>query len=267
MALNVNGYNATIHAWVKALLENNHIDVLFLSETKKKESDLRVFFDDFPQYDCLINVHTPTQYHGVVFLIHKECQYKQLPVNLGCATRKDTKSCDAANGRIIVFELNSGSKNLDSKITVVGTYVPNSGVKDEPDKFKYRTEIWDPTLYTYLNVLKQQGPVLWLGDLNIAPQEIDVSHPKRMVKMAGFRPKERENFNAFINTGWIDTWRYDHPNGREYTWLSYRPREGYGMRLDHVIVSEDLKDSLAGSFILPGCPNTDHVAVGVYINS
>lgn len=76
-------------------------------------------------------------------------------------------------GRLITVEY--------PEMYLVCTYVPNSGQKLE--RLKYRTQEWDPAMFSYLKKLEQTKPVVWTGDLNVAILEIDVHNPKGNVSV------------------------------------------------------------------------------------
>ncbi|CAH6419123.1 Apurinic/apyrimidinic (AP) endonuclease [uncultured virus] len=265
---NVDRYNEVIHNWLKQLLTTSRPDVVFLSETKIVEDQLRAYFSEFTEYNSIINVHNPTRYHGVAVLIRRDHSYIPFNVNMNIQARQDAKDGNPISGRLIAFQ-------LDDDFIVVGTYVPNSGV-GKPDnhvvsKFEYRVRIWDPALQSLLNTFQNMKPTIWLGDINVAPTELDVSNPKTMCKVSGFTPQERHSFSQFITAGnWVDIWRSQHPTAREYTWVSYKPRTNYGMRLDSIIVSSHFwnKDvcRINSTFMMPNCGTaTDHVPIGAYI--
>lgn len=257
---NVDGYSDVIHEWIKELLTLRKPDILFLSETKKSEHVLRQYFDQFTNYNFIINTHVPAQYHGVAALIRKDRIYQQFTVNLGIPARKDTKDGNPATGRIIAFQ-------FENIYNIIGTYVPNSGInkKDRAEKHSYRINTWDPALSGLLNMSKSLKPTIWMGDINVAANEIDVSHPNKMSNMAGFTPEERANFAQFMKTGWVDIWRMQHPFDHMYSWRGHTPKEGYGLRLDSIIISPEITPRVSSSFMIPDCISSDHIPVGICI--
>ena len=261
LAWNVDRYNDIIHSWMKPLLQNSRPDVVFLSETKENQETLRLYFEDFTEYNYIINAHYPKQYHGVAVLIRKDRKYTQFNIDLKVQARSDTKDGNPVTGRLIAFQ-------LDDQYIVVGAYVPNSGVRNDRErKLPYRINVWDPALQSLLNVCKSVKPTIWLGDINVAPEDLDVSNPKTMSKMSGFTPEERHSFRQFVSTGsWVDIWRVQHPSTREYSWRGYSPRPNYGMRLDNIIVSSEVVPYVLNTFMMHDCiPNSDHIPVGAYI--
>lgn len=259
ISYNVDGYNAEIHTYLSTLMVSKP-DVVFLSETKKKKEDLILFFDTFTDYNYILSIHEPYRYHGVAMLIRKDHTFQQLNIDLGISCRKDSKDPSAAVGRIICIKLNN-------TINVIGSYTPNSGRGNEIEKFDYRVKVWDPAFIQILEILRNNGPTLWMGDINVALNDIDVSSAKTMQCWAGFRPQERANFNQILSSGkFIDIWRKQNPEKKEFTWLGYPHRSNYGMRIDNVIISDSLLPYMLNAFILTPSPNcSDHAPIGTYL--
>ena len=131
---------------------------------------------------------------------------------------------------------------------LTNVYVPNSGQK--LDRLSYRTQQWDAD---FLRQMKQfeietNKPVIWLGDLNVAHNEKDTWNEgaKHLVKSAGTTPEERASFEMQLEGGFVDAFRYLHPEGRgHYSYWSQRAgnREpNQGLRLDYFICSEGLME-------------------------
>jgi exonuclease III len=60
----------------------------------------------------------------------------------------------------------------------------------------------------YLKSLEAHKPVVLCGDLNCAPQPIDIHDPKRNLKSAGYTPEERESFAThLLGGGFVDAFR------------------------------------------------------------
>ena len=68
---------------------------------------------------------------------------------------------------------------------------------------------------------------LWMGDLNVAVENIDIHDPiANRNKSPGFTDEERDNFRALLKDGWVDTYRKQYPLRAQYTYWGYR----FGMR-------------------------------------
>lgn len=70
-------------------------------------------------------------------------------------------------------------------------------------------------------------PAVYMGDFNTGREPQDVETP-------GFAFTGSGCMEALEALGWVDAWRRQHPQGREYTWYSHRHN---GFRLDHAFLS------------------------------
>jgi exodeoxyribonuclease-3 len=188
---NVDGLRDEIWPFLTTYLEEHKPDILCLNETKKSEEYLRVLFSQLIDYNFILNSHHPWKWHGVAMLIRKGIRYQELSLELHCSPRYDNKSCDAGKGRLIGII-------LDNKYHVVTTYSCNSG--QGLKNLDYRINCWDKALFQLLNRLDGSSlsdqkdlneldktlPVIWIGDINVANNTIDVSHPETMKLKAGF---------------------------------------------------------------------------------
>lgn len=60
---------------------------------------------------------------------------------------------------------------------------------------------------------EKKKPVILTGDLNVAPDVIDVYDPKGKDKISGFTPEERKSFSDFLkDEKYIDTFRHLYPD-------------------------------------------------------
>ena len=258
LAWNVNGYSAGVHEWLLNVARTSRPDIIFLGETKKREAVLAPLFAEFNEYNVIINAHEPAQWHGVAMLIRKNHKYERVPIQMNIQPRSDTKTDEAATGRIIAISLNA-------QMYIIGSYTPNSGGRDAV-KLAYRVQSWDPAFTRILEQLRANGPTMWIGDINVAPDNIDTSNPKTMSSWAGCSPQERANFRTLIQTGnWIDVWRHQHPTERAYSWCGTPRRPNYGLRLDNIVVSTSLAPRMLNTFMIPACPISDHIPVGAYV--
>jgi exodeoxyribonuclease-3 len=146
---------------------------------------------------------------------------------------------------------------------LVNVYTPNS--KRELERLPYR-QVWDKDFLAYLKKLERKKPVICCGDLNVAHTEIDLANPKANVRNHGFTIEERNGFTAFVNAGFVDTFREFEKGGGHYSWWS--PMGGargrnVGWRLDYFLVSEKLRPQLKQAFIRPAILGSDHCPVGI----
>ncbi|MBZ0324829.1 MAG: exodeoxyribonuclease III, partial [Alphaproteobacteria bacterium] len=93
-------------------------------------------------------------------------------------------------------------------------------------------------------------------DLNVAPLETDVWSHKQLLNVVSHTPVEVDHLDRLqASLGWIDAVRhFIPPENRLYSWWSYRARDwsasDRGRRLDHIWVTPDLRETLAGARVL-----------------
>lgn len=119
-----------------------------------------------------------------------------------------------------------------------------------------------PTSYT-------SKPIIICGDFNVAAQAIDIKNPKANENNAGYTIQEREAFQKLLSLGYIDTYRYMHPDKVEYSWWSYRfkARErNVGWRLDYFLMSDFAKDCIVDAKIHTEIMGSDHCPVSLQVD-
>jgi exodeoxyribonuclease-3 len=118
---------------------------------------------------------------------------------------------------------------------------------------------------SYIDDLKKDYPNLVVsGDYNICHREIDIHDPIRNKKVSGFLPNEREWIDQFMNRGFIDSFRYLNSQPHQYSWWSYRANarnNNKGWRIDYNLVSENLKNNIKRTYLLPDALHSDHCPV------
>ena len=136
-------------------------------------------------------------------------------------------------------------------------------------RLPYRDKEWDPDFRRYLKSLAKKKPVIVCGDFNVAHEEIDIANPKANRMNAGFTDEERKNFSKLLEAGFVDTFRYKHPDEREhYSWWTFRSNareRNIGWRIDYFLVSETLKSTIKDACIYPELYGSDHAPVGLEI--
>jgi exodeoxyribonuclease-3 len=138
-------------------------------------------------------------------------------------------------------------------VTVINTYVPQ-GRSPDSEHFAYKLE-W---LARFREMLERRfsprQPILWCGDLNVAPEPIDVYDPKRLKDHVDFHPLAREALENVRAWGFVDVFRKLHPGeaGR-YTYWDYRSatalQRNTGWRVDHIWATPPLADKAAKAWI------------------
>jgi exodeoxyribonuclease-3 len=136
-------------------------------------------------------------------------------------------------------------------IRLVSAYFPN-GQSPDSDKFVYKLD-WLNKLHTWLTEeLEQNERFALLGDYNIAPTDADVHDPKAWEGQNLVSPPERNAFQELINLGLHDSFRMFEQAPKTYSWWDYRMmgfRRNAGMRIDHILLSEALKEKCSASIV------------------
>ena len=136
-------------------------------------------------------------------------------------------------------------------IRLVSAYFPN-GQSPDSDKFVYKLA-WLSKLQAWLTEeLEQNQRLALLGDYNIAPEDQDVHDPKAWEGQNLVSPPERSAFQELINLGLHDSFRMFEQAPKTFSWWDYRMmgfRRNAGMRIDHILLSEALKEKCSASIV------------------
>ena len=136
-------------------------------------------------------------------------------------------------------------------IRLVSAYFPN-GQSPDSDKFVYKLA-WLKALEDWLkDELSKNSRLALLGDFNIAPTDTDVHDPSKWVGQNLVSPEERKAFQQLLDLGLTDSFRMFEQAGKSFSWWDYRMmgfRRNAGMRIDHILLSEALKDKCTASVI------------------
>lgn len=127
-------------------------------------------------------------------------------------------------------------------IRVASAYIPN-GAEVGAEKWKYK-KWWLARLHEWTErQLKESVPLAICGDYNIAPDDLDVKHPKEWANGTLTHPEVRTRLQALMALGLTDVVRKFHPEGGPLSWWDYRrgafPKDD-GLRIDHVLANESL---------------------------
>jgi exodeoxyribonuclease-3 len=135
---------------------------------------------------------------------------------------------------------------LENGVTIHNHYVPAGGDvadRDVNEKFGQKLDY----LADMRDDFRADAPKksILVGDLNIAPREDDVWDHKKLLKVVSHTPIEVEKFEETREAGdWHDVTRADIPEGKLYSWWSYRAKDwsgaDKGRRLDHVWATGDI---------------------------
>ncbi len=247
LSYNVNGIRAAIKKGFLNWLQAANPDVICIQETKaqKEQLDLQLFEDLGYTYNYWFSAQKKG-YSGVAVLSRIK------PNQVVYGTGIESMDFEGRNLRL----------DFDN-VSVMSLYLP-SGTNDARLEFKlnYMAEFQN-----YIDDLKKEIPNLLIcGDYNVCHEEIDIHNPKQNKNTSGFLPIERKWIDDFINSGFIDSFRYLNKEPHNYSWWSYRANSrnnNKGWRIDYCMASQPLKEHITRSFILPEAKHSDHCPIGV----
>jgi exodeoxyribonuclease-3 len=218
-------------------LEKERPDALGLQETKVTD-------DLFPQ-DAFTSIGWKVtfvgqkSYNGVAFVTKKPLEdvTTSLPVKGGPPE-------DAAEARFIAGKLDG--------VLLVNTYVPQGFMPDSP-KFQKKLRFYAGLKAWFAKKVPPASPAVWMGDLNVAPHEIDLWDPKRNQEHVCFHPKARAAFEAAREGIWTDLFREKVKEPGHYTYWDYMVptnlERNRGWRIDHLLGTRPMVERLKDVWI------------------
>lgn len=245
ISYNVNGIRAALNKGFIDWLKAANPDVVCLQEIKamKEQLDLSVFEEAGYNYHYWFSAQKKG-YSGVAILS------KIKPNHVEYGTGIESMDYEGQNLRA----------DFDG-FSVMSLYLP-SGTNDA--RLGHKLEYMD-MFQEYIDNLKDQIPNLIIcGDYNICHEEIDIHNPKGLSKVSGFLPVERKWIGNFINSGFIDSFRYVNPELEQYSWWSYRANaraNNKGWRLDYAMVAQPLQENIKRAVILSEAVHSDHCPI------
>ncbi|HPJ94541.1 MAG TPA: exodeoxyribonuclease III [Deltaproteobacteria bacterium] len=243
---NVNGLRAVIKNGFIDSVSDIDPDILCIQETRAHKDQISI---DLLEYTKYWYSAQKKGYSGTA--IFSKIEPTNVSYGLGIPEHDN-------EGRVITLEFND--------FYLVNVYTPNS--QHELVRLEYR-QIWDSEFLAFVKRLEETKPVVFCGDLNVAHKEIDLKNPKSNERNPGFTIEERTDFDRYIESGFIDTFREFNQEPGNYTWWSYRfnaRAKNIGWRIDYFCISASLRPQLKDAFILKDVMGSDHCPVGIILN-
>ena len=239
---NVNGIRACVKKGFNDFFEQIEADIFCVQEIKCQEGQIELPFEGYEHY---WNYAEKKGYSGTAVFT------KQRPLSVQYGLNgKDSEM----EGRVLTLEF--------EEFYLVNCYTPNS--QRDLARLSYRLK-WEDEMLAHLTELDAQKPVIYCGDLNVAHEEIDICNVKSNYDNSGFTKEERAKMTRLLDSGFIDTFRYLHPDQEgAYTWWSYmrdvRARN-IGWRIDYLLISNRLQSALQTSEIHAEILGSDHCPI------
>lgn len=227
---NVNSLNVRL-PHVLDWLRDHQPDVLCLQETKQEDSKFPYQVLEQAGYQAA-HIGQKT-YNGVAILS------RHVMTDIQC----NIPNFDDDQQRVIAANIGD--------IRVVCAYIPNGQAIDS-DKYQYKMR-WLSALTDWLKTeLMTHSKLMLLGDYNIAPEDRDCHDPAAWLGQVLVSPPERDAFKQLVALGLHDSFRLFEQPEKSFSWWDYRMmgfRRNFGMRIDHILVSDALKTACQSAYI------------------
>ena len=250
---NVNGLRAVYKKGFLGWLRKSKADVICLQEIKAQMDKVPAELMNPAGYFSFYNPAAKPGYAGTAVFTKR----KPLKVinKIGLA-RFDSE------GRMLRLDF--------SDFILINLYLPHGG-RDQGN-LGYKLEVYK-YLFKYLKNLDSRlrgndKKVVLIGDFNIAHEEIDLARPKQNTKNIMFTPEERAQLDRLVKMGFMDTFRWLHPNEQKFTWWPYfanARQRNLGWRIDYAFVSKKFVPKLKRAEILTDVFGSDHCPIRVEI--
>ena len=235
MSFNVNGIRSRLNQ-LEIILEKHSPTIVGLQEIKVSDEEFPIQAITEMGYE--VSYFGQKGHYGVALLS------KTSPVNVIKGFPTDDNE---SQKRIIHGHYQYGS----ATIHVINGYFPQGENRSHPTKFPAKEKFYSDLGMYMRDNFKQNDYVVVMGDMNVAPKNIDVGigpdNMKRWLQrgICCFLPEERTWLDSIMSFPLFDTYRHLHCNDLEYSWFDYRSR-GFdqdpkrGLRIDLILSSQSL---------------------------
>ncbi|MEE0776329.1 MAG: exodeoxyribonuclease III [Bacillota bacterium] len=247
LSWNVNGIRAIEKKGFRQWLLETDPDILAIQETKahiEQLEDALIHINGYHSYFCS---GQRKGYSGTA--LYTKVKPNLVEYGIGI----ERFDCE---GRIIIAHYDD--------FILFNCYFPNGGASEE--RLQYKMDFYDACL-DYFKAMRGKHIII-CGDVNTAHQEIDLARPKENRNISGFLDIERAWITKMLEEGFIDTFRYFHPEEQKYSWWSYRfhaRSRNAGWRLDYFFADPHMKSRLASAEILNEVEGSDHCPISLEI--
>ncbi|NLO05134.1 MAG: exodeoxyribonuclease III [candidate division WS1 bacterium] len=229
---NVNSVRSRIPT-IERFLKRVEPDVLCMQETKVRDDDFPVEAFSALGYEVLFAGEK--SYSGVATA-------SRIPMKLIARGFDGDGAEDAA--RLLAVEV--------QRIPIVNSYVPQ-GRDPKDERFQYKLR-WFARLREWLDErYTPRKRLLWVGDMNVAPEERDVHAPQRLSNHPDFHPDARRAFAETAGWGFVDCFRLHNDEDQQYTFYDYRDTKSvekkHGWRVDHIMATKPLAKLCSAAWI------------------
>ncbi|QJQ94733.1 MULTISPECIES: exodeoxyribonuclease III [Halomonadaceae] len=251
VSFNINGIRARLHQ-LQALVESHRPALIGLQETKVQDSEFP--FDAVKALGYHVHYHGQKGHYGVALL----CDEARFPQGPEAVFHGMPDDGEASQRRMIGARL----RLVDGEpLTVWNGYFPQGENLAHPTKFPDKQRFYAQLARLLSEDHQPSERVVVMGDFNISPEDIDIgigeANRKRWLRegKTSFQPIEREWLVGIKSWGLKDSYRLRYPEVDDrFSWFDYRSRAferdpKRGLRIDHILVSAPLIDSVVDAGI------------------
>lgn len=206
-------------------LHINQPDILALQETKTVDAQFPA--EAFADEGWRVCYRGEKSYNGVAFITREK------PDSISFGLGDDAGESETRLAHIVY-----------GGIHIVNTYVPQ-GRELASEQFSFKLA-WFARLQRYFiercGLSEAAARVIWLGDLNVAPETIDVHDSKKIWPHVCHCQEVIDAFHSITALGFTDIFRRFLPAADNFTFWDYRVKgaldRGLGWRIDHILASQ-----------------------------
>ncbi|MFP4394684.1 MAG: exodeoxyribonuclease III [Anaerolineales bacterium] len=138
-------------------------------------------------------------------------------------------------------------------VHIVNTYAPQ-GRSPDSEHFAYKLQWFGRLRALFERCYSPDDLLVWVGDFNVATEDIDVHDPDGLRGHVDFHPEAQAALEDVRAWGFVDVFRQHHPDEPEqFTYWDYRARNpierGVGWRVDHIWATEPLAATSTAAWI------------------
>jgi len=219
---------------ILAWLQRYTPDVLALQETKCTDEEFPA--DAFAEAGWYVVYRGQKTYNGVAMVTY------ELPDEASFGLGDDGGESET---RLACVRLGD--------VHVLNTYVPQ-GQALGTDRFRFKLD-WFARLRKYVagRFDATRSRLVWVGDLNVAREAIDVYDPEGLHPHVCYCREVGDALDSVVSWGFVDVFRKHLPGEGVYTFWDYRLRgsvsRNLGWRLDHVFATEPMAAASSECFV------------------
>ncbi|MDR3265653.1 MAG: exodeoxyribonuclease III [Synergistaceae bacterium] len=139
-----------------------------------------------------------------------------------------------------------------SGVSVLNTYVPQ-GKEITHSDYNLKKRFLDRVRAFMSRETRDGDRFVWVGDMNVAPADTDVTHPENKRDHVCCHHEIREKFAQVRDQGLSDMLRHFHPEEGTFTFFDYRVKDALarnvGWRIDHVLATRALAETARDCFV------------------